>query len=254
MKAVILVGGRGTRLQPLTFSIPKPLLPVGEKALLQLIIEQLQSAGFGDLVLATGYLAELIQAFCGDGSRFGVRISYVKEKQHLGTAGPLSLVKDRFGDNEFFLVMNGDILTKLDFRRFVETARKSDRDLTVGYVGYVYRSPFGVLSLADGQVVGVTEKPSQEFPISTGIYCLKGTALKFIPDDAFFTMPELIHALLAAGRAVGAYHIRECWMGLESIQHFEEAVKELNNAPPFARPRRSGRRQTSNGRVVSHGS
>jgi NDP-sugar pyrophosphorylase family protein len=250
MKAVILVGGRGTRLQPLTFSIPKPLLPVGEKALLQLIIEQLRTAGFCDLVLATGYHAELIQAFCGDGSKFGVRISYVKENQHLGTAGPLSLVKNRFHDHEFFLVMNGDILTKLDFKQFVAASRKSDRDLTVGYVNYVYRSPFGVLSIADGQVVGVKEKPSQEYPISTGIYCVKGTALELIPEDTFFTMPELIHALLAAGRAVGAYHIRECWMGLESIQHFEEAVKELDNAPAFARPRKS-RTRTVNGQVVS---
>jgi NDP-sugar pyrophosphorylase family protein len=250
MKAVILVGGRGTRLQPLTFSIPKPLLPVGEKALLQLIIEQLQSAGFCDVILATGYHAELIQAFCGDGSKFGVRISYVKEKEHLGTAGPLSLVKDRFDDDEFFLVMNGDILTNLDFKRFVEASRKSDRDLTVGYINYVHRSPFGVLSLSDGHVTGVKEKPCQEYPISTGIYCLKGTALKLIPDDSFFTMPDLIDALVAAGRAVGAYHIRECWMGLESIQHFEEAVKELNNAPAFARPRRSGRR-AANGQALS---
>src|SRR5919201_2854168 len=136
MKAVILAGGRGTRLRPLTFSIPKPLLPVGEKPILQVIIEQLRTAGFQELILATGYHAELIRTFCGDGSKFGLRISYVKENRHLGTAGPLSFVKDRFGENEFFLVMNGDILTRLNFKRFLETCRKADRDLAVGYVHY----------------------------------------------------------------------------------------------------------------------
>ena len=95
MKAVLLVGGLGTRLRPLTFSIPKPLLPVGERPILQIIIEQLKAAGFTELVLATGYQAELIQAFCGDGSRFGVAVRYVKEEQPLGTAGPLALVLDR---------------------------------------------------------------------------------------------------------------------------------------------------------------
>jgi NDP-sugar pyrophosphorylase family protein len=215
---------------------------VGEKPILQLIIEQLQSAGFEELILATGYHAELIQAFCGDGSKFGVRISYVKEHRHLGTAGPLSLVKDRFGEDEFFLVMNGDILTKLNFKRFLDACRKADRDLAVGYVHYVHRSPFGVLSIADGQVTGVREKPSQEYPISTGIYCVKGTALRFVPQGTFFTIPELIQELLDAGRSVGAYHIQECWMGLETIQHFEDAIKELKNAPAVPAPRRSPRR------------
>jgi NDP-sugar pyrophosphorylase family protein len=249
MKAVILVGGRGTRLRPLTFSIPKPLLPVGEKPILQLIVEQLRMAGFRELILATGYHAELIQAFCGDGSKFGVQISYVKENRHLGTAGPLALVKDRFAENEFFLVMNGDILTRLNFKRFMDAGRKSDRDLVIGYVNYVHRSSFGVLSIVDGQVTGVCEKPCQEYPISAGIYCVKGTALRFVPADTFFTMPELIQELVAASKLVGAYHIQECWMGLESIQHFEEAVKELNNAPAIPVSRKSARR--ANGQVLS---
>jgi NDP-sugar pyrophosphorylase family protein len=252
MRAVILVGGRGTRLQPLTFSIPKPLLPVGEKPILQLIIEQLRTAGFQELILATGYHAELIQAFCGDGAKFGLRISYVKENRHLGTAGPLCFVRDRFGENEFFLVMNGDILTRLNFKRFLEVCRKADRDLAVGYVHYEHRSPFGVLSIIDGQVTGVREKPSQEYPISTGIYCVKGTALRFVPQDTFFTMPELIQQLLDAGRSVGAYHIQECWMGLETIQHFEEAIKELKNAPAIPVPRRSARRTATGADLSPH--
>src|SRR5260370_7492167 len=130
-KAVILVGGLGTRLRPLTFSIPKPLLPVGEKPILQLIIEQLRASGVSELILATGYQAELIQAFCGDGSKLGVRIRYVKEPTALGTAGPLSLVRDHFRENEFFLLMNGDILTQLHFAPSPPPPRDQDSHFSV---------------------------------------------------------------------------------------------------------------------------
>lgn len=231
MKAVLLVGGLGTRLRPLTFSIPKPLLPVGEKPILQIIIEQLRAADICEIILATGYQAELLRAFCGDGSRFGVAISYVNEDRPLGTAGPLSLVRNRFRPNERFLLMNGDILTRLDFRAFVESSHRHDCDLTVGYTKYLYRSPFGVLSIKNGLVEEVVEKPSQEYLVSAGIYALKATTLEWIPDAQFFTVPDLIRRLVAAGKRVGSYHIRECWMGLEEIQHFEQACKELANAP-----------------------
>ncbi len=230
-RAVILVGGLGTRLRPLTFSIPKPLLPVGEKPILQLIIEQLRASGVCELILATGYQAELIQAFCGDGSKLGVRISYVKEPTALGTAGPLSLVRDHFRQNEFFLLMNGDILTQLDFRSFLAHAKEQDCELLVGYTKHIYRSPFGVLSIANGSITGIVEKPSQEFPVSAGIYCVKSTALPFVPAETFFTVPDLIHRLLTAGKKVSAYHIQESWIGLESTEHFEDAVKELQSAP-----------------------
>ena len=231
MKAVLLVGGLGTRLRPLTFSIPKPLLPVGERPILQIIIEQLRDADIREIVLATGYQAELIQAFCGDGSRFGVSVSYVKEDQPLGTAGPLALVRGRVGPGEQVLLMNGDIFTELDFRAFVDTARRNDWDLTVGYTTYTHTLPFGVLSLQGDLVEGIVEKPSQEFLVSAGIYCVKAAALPLVPDGRFFTVPDLIRALLATGRRVGAYHIRERWMGLESVEHFEQAVRELASIP-----------------------
>ena len=231
MKAIVLVGGLGTRLRPLTFSIPKPLLPVGEKPILQIIIEKLRDAGIREIVLATGYQAELIQAFCGDGSRLGVEVTYVHEEQPLGTAGPLSLLRDRVQPGEFFLLMNGDILTKMNFADFIETGRRNDWDLMVGYTTHTYKSPFGVLAIDNGLVTGVVEKPSQDYSISAGIYCVKSAALAHVPDAKFFTVPELIHSLLGAGKKVGAYHIAECWIGLESISHFEEALKELNNAP-----------------------
>jgi NDP-sugar pyrophosphorylase family protein len=231
MKAVILAGGLGSRSRPLTFSIPKPLLPVGEKAILQIIIEQLCQAGIRDIILAIGYHAELIQAFCGDGSKFGVSVTYVREDEPLGTAGPLSLIRDRVGADEDFLLMNGDILTKLDFRAFVDASRRSNSDLMVGYTHHTYRSPFGVLTVADGHVKDIVEKPVQEFAVSAGIYALKGSTLAWIPDKQFFTVPDLMRKLNAEGKNVGAYFIKECWVGLESVAHFEEACKELLNAP-----------------------
>jgi NDP-sugar pyrophosphorylase family protein len=227
MKAMILAGGMGTRLRPLTFSIPKPLLPVGEKPILQKIMEQLRDAGITDLVLATGYQAELIRAFCGDGSKFGVSITFVHEHKPLGTAGPAGALKGQLPPGELLLLMNGDLITDLDFREFVESSRASGCDLAVAYAKHTYRSPYGVLSIVDGAVQGVTEKPATEYAISAGIYCLSGAALDLIPEETFYTMPELMTTLLAAGKRIHAYPIAGTWMGLESIEHFSEAVQKL---------------------------
>lgn len=243
MKAVLLVGGLGTRLRPLTFSIPKPLLPIGEIPILQIIIQQLHAASIDEIVLATGYQAELIHAFCGDGSRFGVNVSYVKEERPLGTAGPLSLMRDRFEADEYFILMNGDILTKLNFGALLEFGKSHGWELTVGYTTHVHRSPFGVLAITGDQVQDIVEKPSHEDLISAGIYCLKGTALQWIPNDCFFTVPDLMRRLIAEGRPIGAYPIRDVWIGLESVAHFDEALRALDDAPVAdllggAKPRR----------------
>jgi NDP-sugar pyrophosphorylase family protein len=224
---MILAGGMGTRLRPLTFSIPKPLLPVGEKPVLEIIIGQLRQAGFGEIVLATGYQAELIRAFCGDGTRFGVRIDYVHEDQPLGTAGPLDSLRDRLAPDEYFLLMNGDVITELDFDAFMREAAGSGCDLTVAYTRHRYRSPFGVLEIDGGAVTGVTEKPEWEYAASAGIYGVNARALEWIPRHGFFTMPELMKCLHAAGRRVNAYAIPGYWLGLETIEHFEEAVRRL---------------------------
>jgi NDP-mannose synthase len=230
MKAVILAGGLGTRLRPYTFAVPKPLLPLGEKPILQHIIERFRDSNVRQIILATGYHAELMRAFCGDGSKFGVEISYVHERKPLGTAGPLSLVRNKIAPEEWLILMNGDIVTQLDFSRFVDFGISHDFDLTVSYTKYVYRSPFGVLSIEDNVVQGIAEKPCQDYSISAGIYLLKASTLAFVPDEAFFTMPDLIKKLMAVGRRVGAYHIHEFWMGLENVNHFDEALKELNRA------------------------
>jgi len=229
MKAMILVGGVGKRLRPLTFSIPKPLLPLGEHPILQRIIGQLRSAAITDIVLATGYQAELVRAFCGDGSKFGVNLSYVHEDQPLGTAGPASALKGQVAPGELLLLMNGDLVTDLDFRGFIEAGRASDCDLTVAYAKYIYRSPYGVLSISDGYVQGVTEKPENEYAISAGIYLMKGAMLEFIPEQTFFTMPDLITRALSAGKRIRAHLVPGMWMGIESIENFNEALAKLDS-------------------------
>lgn len=227
VKAMILAGGLGTRLRPLTFSIPKPLLPVGEKPILQKIIEQLRAAGVTELILATGYHAELIRAFCGDGAKFGVSIRYVHEEQPLGTAGPAAALRDEVPPGELLLLMNGDLVTDLDFSDFIASSCASGCELTVAYAKQVYRSPYGVLSISDGAVTGVIEKPETEYAVSAGIYCLGAGAIDLIPPGMFFTMPDLIAKLLAAGKRIHAYPITGTWMGLENIEHFNEAVQKL---------------------------
>ncbi|HWE49887.1 MAG TPA: sugar phosphate nucleotidyltransferase [Bryobacteraceae bacterium] len=231
MKALILAGGLGTRLRPFTFAIPKPLLPIGDKPILHIILSQMRNAGIDEIVLATGYQAELIRAFCGDGSRFGVRISYVHEESPLGTAGPLALARSHFGRDETFLLMNGDVITQLDLRAFLEAGIGNGCELTVGYTKHVYQSPYGVLTIAGDLVKGIAEKPSQEYAISTGIYCVAATALDLIPDDAFFTMPDLVQSLLSAGRKVAAHYVKDCWTGIETVEHLDDVLKELNKLP-----------------------
>lgn len=227
MKAIILTGGLGTRMRPLTFSIPKPLVPVGQKAILQLLLERLASNGVTEAILCTGYLAELIRAFGGDGARFGLRCSYVHETEPLGTAGPLSLVRDRVAADESMLVINGDVVTTLDFSKMMLAHKASGRLLTVGYTNYTYTSPFGVLDIEDGAFRSIREKPTLEFPISCGIYCIDAQALQLIPQGAMFGMPDLMRRLVDTGREVGMYYIGEYWHGLENLSDLDAAAQRL---------------------------
>ena len=223
MKAVIFAGGSGTRLRPFTFSIPKPLLPVGEKPILELIIRRLRSLGISDITITLGYGAELIEAYFGDGRKFGVRIRYSRESKPLGTAGPLKLVK---GLNEPFLVMNGDILTKLDFRKMFRFHKKNRAAMTIAARRYEDQLPFGTLSADGDSVLGIVEKPLKSHLISTGIYVLSPEARKKIPENAFFTMPDLIKSLIRAKMPVLKYEFDDYWLGIERVSQLEEANKK----------------------------
>jgi len=228
MKAVILAGGLGTRLRPLTFSIPKPLLPVGEKPILEFIFEHLRKFAIKEIILCTGYQSELIRAFCGDGSKFGVKIDYVKEESPLGTAGPLSLIRKKFSEGETFVLMNGDVVTKLDFSKMIQYHSENKCELTIGFTKFEYKSPFGVLKIEAGRLKDILEKPVKVYDISAGIYVMNSSALDLIPYNTFFTLPGLARELLRFGKNVGAYQIEEFWVGIEHIDHFDEVLKKLS--------------------------
>ncbi|MFZ5993884.1 MAG: sugar phosphate nucleotidyltransferase [Thermodesulfobacteriota bacterium] len=228
MKAVILAGGKGVRLRPLTFSIPKPLLPVGENPILDIMLSNLKKSGINEVILSIGYQGEIIQAFCADGSKYELSIRYINEDKPLGTAGPLSLMLDCFDPEDDFLLINGDIYTHLVFQDLIEFHKKGRYSLTVAYKDFEYQSPYGVLVIEGDKLSGIVEKPKTIYKISSGIYVLNASVLNCIPHDMYFTMPELINVLLQEGREIGTYHIREFWLGIEQIKDFDKALAELN--------------------------
>jgi NDP-sugar pyrophosphorylase family protein len=216
-------------MRPLTYTIPKPLLPVGEKPIIEEIIARLRLQGFDDLIIAVGYRAELIETYARDGAQFGVRIEYVRETQPLGTAGPLALVRDgcALPSGDPLLVMNGDLLTDIDMRALIEAHRAAKRDLTVATREHVLTHPFGVIQLDGDRITGIVEKPTVTDVVSAGIYVVEPAALALVPNGRFFDMPDLVNALLAEGRAVGAYAFDDDWMAIDSIDQLEDAARKL---------------------------
>ena len=222
MKAIILAGGLGTRLRPLTFAIPKPLIPVGERPILEILIENLKTYGVTDIYLAVGYRAELIQLYFQDGQRFGVNIHYSQEEKRLGTAGPLRLIRDRFGIVEPVLVMNSDIMTKLDFEDFYQSHLREAAVLTVGVREHEYVVPYGIVEMEDKLVCSIEERPRLSFHISCGIYVVNPHILDLVPDDQFFDMPDLIRRAIKSGYKTFPYQIRGQWVAIESLGDLTE--------------------------------
>lgn len=229
MKTVILAGGKGVRLRPLTYSIPKPLLPVGEKPILEEIIERLRAQGLCDLVIAVGYRAELIETYFRDGAHLGVRIEYVRETQPLGTAGPLGLVRAQIAlpPAAPLLAMNGDILTDISMRALVEAHRAAGNAITVATRAFVLQHPYGVIRLDGDRITGIVEKPVVSDTVSAGIYAIEPAALDLIPDGKFFDMPDLVNGVLAAGRRAGAYQFDEDWLAIDGLDQLEDAARIL---------------------------
>ncbi|HVM01440.1 MAG TPA: sugar phosphate nucleotidyltransferase [Acidimicrobiales bacterium] len=237
MKAVILAGGHGTRLRPYTFVVPKPLLPVGDKPVLQIIVEHLGSHGIHEIVVATGYLGELIKSYFKDGSAYGAQISYLDETKPLGTAGPLAMLRERLSPGEPFVVMNGDILTKLDFTRVIHHHSPDRTDLSIGVKRLEQQSPYGVLRIEDGRLLEVREKPISVEYINAGIYLVNERVLQEIPEDTYYTMPDLVNMRLEQGRPVDVFTVDEPWLALEGPQHLEEANREPEHwTTPGERP------------------
>lgn len=217
MKAIILAGGLGTRLRPLTFAIPKPLIPVGERPILDILVQNLKAHGVTDIYLAVGYRAELIQVYFQDGRQFGVNIQYSEEDKRLGTAGPLRLVRDRFGISEPALVMNSDIITKVNFQDLYQSHLREAAAITVGVRQYEYVVPYGVVEMAEGQICSIEERPRLSFNISCGIYVVNSDILDLVPEDQFFDMPDLIRVAIKRGYRAVRYQIQEEWTAIESL-------------------------------------
>jgi dTDP-glucose pyrophosphorylase len=226
-RAVIMAGGEGRRLRPLTESTPKPLVEVGGKPLVELMIERLRRSGMTDITIALHHKSELIRERLGDGSRLGVKIDYVLEPSPLGTMGALTLLRDRF-DGPFFVV-NADILTKCDFRAMWEYHRGQDgAAMTVGVSLHQVNIPYGEFTLQEGRrVTRVEEKPHKEFPVSAGIYLLDPSAIDLIPPGKFFDATDMIRALVDGGSVVAAYLILEYWLDVGRIHDLERANRDV---------------------------
>jgi NDP-sugar pyrophosphorylase family protein len=225
MKAVILAGGRGTRLAPYTTILPKPLMPVGDKPILDIVISQLRHYGFSDITLAVGYLSELLMAYFGDGSRFGVSIRYSHEDQPLGTAGPIALVDDL---SEPFLVMNGDILTALDFGDLMAYHRNNAAIATIATYPRSVKIDLGVIeSDEQARLTRYIEKPTQHYRVSMGIYIFDPRIRAHIPRNQRLDLPDLLMDMLAKREAVQCYVYDGYWLDIGRVDDYQQAVEDF---------------------------
>lgn len=229
MRAVILAGGRGTRLRPYTTVLPKPLLPVGERPILELIIGQLARAGFTELDLSVGHLGELIRAYFSESptAAAGMELRYHWEDEPLGTAGAMHLIDPPDGP---FLVMNGDILTTLDYGAFIKAHAESGAALSIATHSKEVSLALGVIESDDGVVTDYIEKPTLHYDVSMGIYAYSPVALDHIPK-ARFDFPDLVLALLEANERVETYRFDGPWYDIGTQDEYERAVEEYESGP-----------------------
>jgi dTDP-glucose pyrophosphorylase len=223
MRAVVMAGGYGTRLRPLTDELPKPMLPVGDRPLLEIIVNGLREAGIRQVNVATHYKSEMIADHFKDGQGFGVDIRYVKEDQPLGTAGALSLLDE---SDEPLLVING-ILTRVDFRAMLQFHREHQADLTVAVRQYEFRVPYGVIDTDGVAVTGISEKPLVRQFINAGIYLLNPSIRRLIPNGQHYDIPDLIQQLLKEGRPVVCFPIREYWLDIGKSDQYDQAKVDM---------------------------
>jgi len=221
MKAVILAGGLGSRLKPFTEVIPKPLLPIGEKSVLEIQIERLKKYGFDEIFLATNYKSQYIEGFFGNGSRYGVKLEISKELKPLGTAGPLTILKDRL--TEPFIVMNGDILSLVDFSKLYDFAVKQNSLLTISIKKEITPFAFGNIFFDGDRVTGIEEKPNILMYILAGIYVMKPEIFKFFPEDEYFGMDSLILKMIREDSLVSKYELNEYWLDIGQLNDYEKA-------------------------------
>ena len=220
-RVVILAGGRGTRLAPYTSILPKPLMPVGDRSILEIVVDQLAGHGVERFTFSVGYLSHLIRAVFENRANGHVTIDFVHEEVPLGTAAPLRLVD---GLDHTFIVMNGDVLTTLDFPGLVQHHRSQGSALTIATHQRDVTIDYGILEIEHGRVIGFREKPSIPTAVSMGIYVMEPDVLDFVPTDGAFDFPDLVQALLAAGRPVDSYRHDGVWFDIGRRDDYEQAA------------------------------
>jgi len=225
--AIVIAGGLGTRLRPLTDSLPKPLLPVGNRPILDHILSGLKNAGIDDVVLSVNYRGDQIREHVGSGKRHDLSVNYITEKQRLGTAGALSLLSPR--PQRPFLVMNGDLLTNLNYSKLLHFQRENDYALVMCVRQYKIQVPYGVVSIdQEGHINGLQEKPVHEHFINAGIYVLKPQCIDLIPKAQFFDMTDLTNALIEKGETIAAFPLVEYWRDIGRPEDLRAATDHLN--------------------------
>lgn len=226
LSAVIMAGGYGTRLRPLTDNVPKPMLPVGDRPLLELTIEQLRKAGIRRVSVTTHYLADSIVDHFGNGEAFGVDLNFVTEDHPLGTAGGLKLIEV---SKDPILVMNGDILTEVSFKDFLAYHRSHKADVTVAVRRYEMQVPYGVIECDGSAVKRLREKPDVSFLVNAGMYLIEPSVFGYIPQGQRFDMTDLIQRLLEEGRSVASYPILEYWLDIGKLADYQRALEDVKN-------------------------
>jgi NDP-sugar pyrophosphorylase family protein len=224
--AVILAGGRGTRLRPYTIALPKPLVPIGDMPILEIILTQLANAGFKRVILTVNHLADIIQAYCKDGSRWGIRIEYSSEDKPLSTMGPLTILRDL---PEHFLVINGDVLTDLSFTDFFAYHTRQKSLFTIAGHNRTQVVDYGVLHTAeDGRLSNFEEKPHFSYTVSMGVYAVSRDVLRYIPADTFFGFDHLMHALLKTQETVSVFPYGGYWMDIGRPDDYQQAIEDFD--------------------------
>jgi NDP-sugar pyrophosphorylase family protein len=228
-RAVILAGGKGTRLRPYTVVLPKPLMPIGEYPILEVIVRQLVRHGFDHITLAVNHQAEIIKAFFQNGERWGIRIDYSLEDQPLGTMGPLRLIENLPGD---FLVMNGDVLTDLNFAAFYDEHVRCGSIFTIASMCRQHKIDYGVLDTEDGRLTGFREKPSVAYEVSMGVYMANAAVLGHVPADRPYGFDSLMLDLLAANERVAVRPFGGYWLDIGRPDDYAQAIDEFESMRP----------------------
>lgn len=223
---VLMAGGLGTRLSPLTDHIPKPMLKVGDRPILETIINSFKGFGFMNFILSVNYKKEMIKDYFQDGSYFGVNISYLEEEKRLGTAGALSLLKEK-PEHPFF-VMNGDLLTKINYEQLLEFHNETNSIATMCAREYEYQIPYGVLETNNHRLLSIKEKPIHKSFVNAGIYVLNPDVMKYVPQNEFYDMPDLFKNLLSKNKEVSAFPLREYWLDIGRMDDYEKANFEFS--------------------------